>query len=96
MIESCKSQSSGVALLTMQQIEEIIQSTVEATIRSMREELQTTKKAHYLTVKQVCELLPVNPSTVYRWTKEGTLKVYRVQGRRLYRSDEIDSFVNGN
>lgn len=94
MIESCKGQTPGVALLTMQQIEEIIQSTIEATIRSMRAE--NTKKEPYMTVKQVCELLSVNPSTVYRWTKEGALKVYRVQGRRLYRSDEIDSFVNGN
>lgn len=43
----------------------------------------------FLTRKEACEVLKVNPNTLLKYTKEGKLKAYRFGGRVLYKPDEI-------
>lgn len=44
----------------------------------------------YLTRQEVAELLKINPSSVFNWTKSGTLKSYQMGGRIYYKRKDID------
>lgn len=45
---------------------------------------------HYLTREEVSQLLRINPSSVFNWTKNGTLKSYQMGGRVYYKRKDID------
>lgn len=84
-------------LLSKEQIEEIIKKTVEETTSNLlKNGFHNSKSTTYLTIKEVCNKLSINQSTLYRWTKEGLIPTHKVGGRRLYLLDEINSFVLDN
>lgn len=43
--------------------------------------------------RDVCELLGVNPTTLWRWEKIGKLKVHHVGRKVLYKVSELKSFI---
>lgn len=45
----------------------------------------------WLSPKQAAEYLDVSESTIYRLTKAGKLKAYKIGGLRRYRRDELDA-----
>lgn len=96
MTDLSKSSNVNFVLLSIQQIEEIIRSTVEQTTIKLMNEYTHSNNTTYLSIKQVCEKLSINPSTLYRWTKEGLIPVHKIGGRRLYLLDEIKSFISSN
>ncbi len=96
MIDLSKNQKCNLVVLSVQQLEDIIKSAVEQTIIKLRNEDSHSNNITYLSIKQVCEKLSINPSTLYRWTKEGLIPVHKIGGRRLYILDEIKSFITNN
>ena len=46
-----------------------------------------------LTENEVQGYLKVSRSTLYRWEREGKLKVYRVGRQRRYRCEDIDALI---
>ena len=53
------------------------------------------EKEVYLDVKQTCDILQVDRSTLWRWDKTGYLKPYRIGGKVRYRLSEIDKILGG-
>lgn len=51
---------------------------------------------HYLSIKQVCELLSINASTLWRWRKQGYLIPVSIGGKRRYRLSEIKRMLAGH
>ena len=49
------------------------------------------KVVKYLTRKEVATKLHISLPTLNEYTKSGKLKAYRINGRVLYRNDEIES-----
>ncbi|MBT3385984.1 MAG: helix-turn-helix domain-containing protein [Prolixibacteraceae bacterium] len=49
------------------------------------------KGIEYLTRKEVATKLHISLPTLNEYTKSGKLKAYRINGRVLYRNDEIES-----
>lgn len=47
----------------------------------------------YLTAKEVSKMLKVTRATVYTWTKNEVLTMYKVGKRVLYKYDDIKAFV---
>lgn len=47
----------------------------------------------YLSRREVCELLKISTATLHYWTKQSILKGYRIGGRVLYKSSEIEQSV---
>lgn len=45
----------------------------------------------WLSPKQAAEYLDVSESTIYRLTRAGKLKAYKIGGLRRYRRDELDA-----
>lgn len=42
-----------------------------------------------LTPFQVCELLQIDNSTLWRWSEKGKVQPYGIGGRRYYKKDEL-------
>ena len=48
-------------------------------------------KGEYLSRRDVCDQLKISPATLHYWTKAGTLQGYRIGGRVLYKTGEVDT-----
>ena len=49
----------------------------------------THKKEELLTREEACELLKIDLSTLWRWTKKGRIDAYGIGKRVFYKKDEI-------
>jgi len=47
----------------------------------------------WLTVKDVCRYTKLSPSTIFRATQKGVLKVSKKTGKNLYRKEWVDRFL---
>ena len=47
----------------------------------------------WLSLKDVCAYTGLSPSTIYRSTQKGILKVSKKTGKNLYRKIWVDSFL---
>ena len=68
------------------------ESLIEDTISRLSPKKE---KEVYLDVKQTCDILQVDRSTLWRWDKTGYLKPYRIGGKVRYRLSEIDKILGG-
>ncbi len=53
------------------------------------------KAESYPTVKQVSEMLNVDPVTLWRWNRKGYLKTIEFGGGRRYKMSEVKALMNG-
>lgn len=58
---------------------------------SEMEEVPDTER--YLSKATVIELLQISPSTLWRWTKLGLLKKYKIGGKPVYKGSELTKFI---
>jgi len=82
--------------LPIQELKELIGEVVEEKLRELipTDNPSTPIPAkEYLTRKEVCELLHISLSTLWAYTKYGNLVRYRIGGRILYRSEEVQNAV---
>lgn len=54
------------------------------------------KTEEYLTRKEVCEMLKIDKSTLWRWTKEGLIAAYGAGNRVYYKRSEIEAALEQN
>lgn len=62
----------------------------------LSELLQKSQPKEFLTEKEMCEYLDVTRSTLNRWKKKGTIKVYGLEGRIYYHRDEVKNLIINN
>lgn len=62
----------------------------------LSQEFQPKQPTEYLTRAEVCDLLKIDLSTLYRWTKKGELKAYGISNRVYYKRQEIEEKLNNN
>lgn len=79
---------------------ELVSEIKSAIIPELREELskefQPKQPTEYLTRAEVCELLKVDLSTLYRWTKSQKLTAYGIGNRVYYKRSEIEFYLEDN
>ena len=68
---------------------------IESTKRDLEEVVISDKAETYPSPKQVCEILNVDASTLWRWNKRGYLCPAMVGGKRRYRMSDVKSILNG-
>lgn len=66
-----------------------VKKELEAQVVEEREE-------RYLSIKQVCELLSIDASTLWRWRKQGYLVPVSIGGKRRYRLSEIKKILGSD
>ena len=57
--------------------------------------MKSNIKDQWLTLKDVCDYTGLSPSTIYRATHRGELKVSKRTGKNLFRRSWIDRFLKG-
>lgn len=76
---------------TPQQLRNDINSDVKTQIDELKKSFQPKTPEEYLTRTQTAELLKINLSTLYLWTKKGRLKSYGISGKVYYKRSEVES-----
>ncbi|WP_294591705.1 helix-turn-helix domain-containing protein [uncultured Rikenella sp.] len=75
-------------------LKEFAQAVADATRLKIEREIADGKTEMLYTIEYVAEKLSVNRSTLWRWDKNGYLKVIEIGGQRRYRKSDIDRILN--
>lgn len=73
---------------TNEAIREIVRDEVTSALDAYHEKQQRRNK--YMTRQQVADQLSITLSTVHSYINNGTLTAYKVNGRTLFKADEVD------
>jgi len=79
---------------SLKEFQEMIGEIVEEKLRQLKQDQPIKTSGDYVTRQMVCDRLRISLATLHSYTKSGILKGYRIGGRVLYRSDEIEQAVN--
>lgn len=77
-------------------ITELKNSLIPELTAQLSAQFQPKEPTEYLTRKEVCALLKINLSTLYRWCKDGTLSSFGISNRIYFKRSEIDAIINRN
>ena len=62
-------------------------------LRNIQQSISTKTEDGRLTLKDDCQYTGLSPSTIYRATQKGELKVSKKTGKNLFRREWIDKFL---
>ena len=76
--------------LTIEQLQQLIGTSVRNGIQEFQKELQTKDNSEELmTREETCQFLKIDSSTLWAWTNNGKVKAYGIGARRYYKKSEI-------
>ena len=76
--------------LTVEQLQQLIGTSVRNGIFELQKELQTKDNSEELmTREETCQFLKIDSSTLWAWTNNGKVKAYGIGARRYYKKSEI-------
>jgi hypothetical protein len=76
--------------LTVEQLQQMIGTSVRAVIQELQKEIQTKDNSEaLLTREETCNFLHVDSSTLWAWTNKGKVKAYGIGARRYYKKSEL-------
>lgn len=79
--------------ISPEQLQEAILSGVKKQLEELKKEYQPKEPEEYLTRLETADLLKVDPSTIFNWTKKGLIKSYGLSGRVYYKRSEIEKNI---
>lgn len=74
-----------------EQLQKAIAENVSCQLEELKKSFQPKKPEEFLTRTQTAELLKINLSTLYLWTKRNKLKSYGISGKVYYKRSEVES-----
>ena len=76
--------------LTVEQLQQLIGTSVRNGIIELQKELQTKDNSEELMTRdETCKFLKIDSSTLWAWTNNGKVKAYGIGARRYYKKTEI-------
>lgn len=75
---------------TPEQLKSEILSGVEKQIAQLKKDFQPKEPTEYLTREETANLLSIDLSTLWSWTRKKKLKAYGIGARVYYRRDEVE------
>lgn len=76
--------------LTVEQLQQIIGTSVRNGIQELQKELQSKDNSEELMTRdQTCKFLKIDSSTLWAWTNNGKVKAYGIGARRYYKKSEL-------
>ena len=76
--------------LTVEQLQQLIGTSVKNGIIELQKELQTKDNSEELmTREETCQFLKIDSSTLWAWTNNGKVKAYGIGARRYYKKSEL-------
>lgn len=80
--------------ITVNDLKEIVNEAVRANLNLKSEKPQQKSKQEYLSRLEVANLLKISLVTLHDWTKQGTIKAFRIGSRILYCPDDVTNALN--
>jgi excisionase family DNA binding protein len=81
--------STIIESMSVEELKKIIAETVGEVVSRISHPVQ--EETQYLTRVETTKLLRITLPTLNEYTKEGTIRGYRIGGRVLYKKDEIEA-----
>jgi hypothetical protein len=78
---------------SLKDLQAIIGEILEEKLRQFKPEHQMQPVNEYLTRRSVCDRLKISLATLHTYTKDGTLKGYKIGGRVLYLLAEVEQSI---
>lgn len=78
---------------TPEQLQNAIIQGVNSKLEELKKEFQPKKPTEYLTRQEVADLLQINLTTLWNYTRKGTLKAYGIGSRVYYKRAEVESAI---
>lgn len=85
--------SNSFLIPTKEEIIEGVLKGFDERINKLQEEFQPKIPIEYLTRNEVKDLLKVNMSTIFNWTRSGKLKAYACGNRVYYKRSEVEQAI---
>lgn len=76
--------------VTPEQLKEEILKGVKSQLNDFKEIFEAKNSTEYMTIKEVCSLIKVHKTTLWKYTNEGKLKSYGIGDRVLYKRNEVE------
>ena len=83
-------QNSIFTNVPVNEFQEIISAAVRSEMAGMYPPQKAAAQPDFLTRHETAQRLKISLPTLHLWTRTGTLQGYRIQGRVLYKSNEVD------
>lgn len=80
-------------MVTPEELREIISEELGKFLSKLKPEESKNIDKKYLTQGDVSRLYHVSKQSLITWAKTGQIKAYRLNGRVLYKEDEIDKLL---
>jgi hypothetical protein len=74
-----------------EQLQKAISENVRGQLEELKKSFQPKTPEEFLTRTQTAELLKINLSTLYLWTRKRRLKSYGISGKVYYKRSEVES-----
>ena len=76
--------------LTVEQLQQLIGTSVRNGILELQKELQSKDNSEELMTRdETCKFLKIDSSTLWAWTNNGKVKAYGIGARRYYKKSEL-------
>ena len=76
--------------LTVNQLQELIGTSVRNGIQEFQSEIHSKDNSEeLLTREETCKFLKIDSSTLWAWTNNGKVKAYGIGARRYYKRSEL-------
>ena len=76
--------------LAVEQLQQLIGTSVKNGIIELQKELQTKDNSEELmTREETCQFLKIDSSTLWAWTNQQKVKAYGIGARRYYKRSEL-------
>ncbi len=77
----------NIIVVEVEELEAHITSSIEKALAKLLP--QHLKAEEYLTRKEVAECYKISLPTVHAWINKGLLTAYKIEGRTLFKADEV-------
>ncbi len=77
------------------QLIEAIDYCIQQTKGELEDAIASEKQESYLGAQQVCDMLDVNMTTLWRWENKGYLVPAKVGGKRRFKYSEVKNILDG-
>ena len=85
-----KSNSILLETLTVEQLEQLIGTSVKNGISELQKEILIKNfTEELLTREETCKFLKIDSSTLWHWTNKSKVKAYGIGARRYYKRSEL-------
>lgn len=79
---------------TPEQLAQLINEGIKTQLAEFSKQFTPSNPDILLTREQTCELLHIDQSTLYHWTKNGKLTAHGIANRRYYKKSEVLSSLH--